>query len=52
MSANPADLMPLAGVYGQMGYRVHLVSATTGLGTELWTSDGTAAGTGLGRFRA
>jgi ribosome biogenesis GTPase len=28
----PADLMPLAGVYGQMGYRVLLVSATTGQG--------------------
>ena len=29
---NPADLMPFAGVYGQMGYRVHLASATTGQG--------------------
>lgn len=27
-----AELQPLAGVYGQMGYPVHLVSATTGLG--------------------
>jgi ribosome biogenesis GTPase / thiamine phosphate phosphatase len=33
----PADLMPLAGVYGQMGYRVHLVSA--------------AANRGIGRLR-
>jgi ribosome biogenesis GTPase len=30
--ADPADLQPLAGVYGQMGYQVLLVSATTGLG--------------------
>lgn len=30
----PADLQPLAGVYGQMGYEVVLVSATTGFGTE------------------
>jgi ribosome biogenesis GTPase len=29
---DPADLMPLVGVYGQMGYRVHLVSATTAHG--------------------
>jgi ribosome biogenesis GTPase len=29
----PADLQPLAGVYGQMGYEVLLVSATTGFGT-------------------
>lgn len=29
---NAADLMPLAGVFGQMGYRVLLVSATTGQG--------------------
>jgi ribosome biogenesis GTPase len=29
---DPADLMPIAGVYSQQGYRVHLVSATTGLG--------------------
>lgn len=28
----PADLMPIAGVYGQMGYRVVLASATTGQG--------------------
>jgi ribosome biogenesis GTPase len=28
----PADLMPLAGVYGQMGYHVILASATTGRG--------------------
>lgn len=26
----PADLMPLAGVYGQLGYQVLMVSATTG----------------------
>jgi ribosome biogenesis GTPase len=31
---DPADLQPLAGVYGQMGYDVLLVSATTGLGIE------------------
>lgn len=31
---NPADLQPLAGVYGQMGYHVILMSATTGLGVE------------------
>lgn len=30
----PADLMPIAGVYGQMGYQVLLVSATTGQGIE------------------
>jgi ribosome biogenesis GTPase len=30
----PADLMPLAGVYGQMGYQVLLVSATTGRGVD------------------
>ena len=29
---DPADLMPLAGVYGQMGYQVLLMSAATGLG--------------------
>jgi ribosome biogenesis GTPase len=29
---NPADLQPLAGVYGQMGYQVILVSATAGKG--------------------
>jgi ribosome biogenesis GTPase len=28
----PADLMPLTGVYGQMGYQVLLVSAATGQG--------------------
>jgi ribosome biogenesis GTPase len=28
----PADLMPLAGVYAQMGYQTLLVSATTGQG--------------------
>jgi ribosome biogenesis GTPase len=31
---DPADLQPLAGVYGQMGYRVILASATTGVGIE------------------
>jgi ribosome biogenesis GTPase len=30
----PADLMPLVGVYAQLGYIVLLVSATTGLGVE------------------
>lgn len=30
----PADLQPLIGVYGQMGYRVLLVSAQTGFGVE------------------
>jgi ribosome biogenesis GTPase len=30
-----ADLMPIAGVYGQMGYRVLLVSAATGQGVPL-----------------
>ena len=30
----PADLQPLVGVYGQMGYEVHLVSATSGFGIE------------------
>jgi ribosome biogenesis GTPase / thiamine phosphate phosphatase len=29
-----ADLMPIVGVYGQMGYRVLLLSATTGQGIE------------------
>ena len=29
---DPADLQPLAGVYGQMGYQVLLVSAVTGFG--------------------
>lgn len=28
----PAELQPLVGVYSQMGYEVHLVSATTGQG--------------------
>jgi ribosome biogenesis GTPase len=32
--ADPADLMPLVGVYGQMGYRVLLVSAATGQGID------------------
>ncbi len=31
---DPVDLQPLAGVYGQMGYQVLLVSATTGFGIE------------------
>ncbi|MCA9153653.1 MAG: ribosome small subunit-dependent GTPase A [Planctomycetales bacterium] len=31
---DPADLQPLVGVYGQMGYPVYLVSAATGLGVE------------------
>ena len=31
---DPADLMPLAGVYGQMGYEVLLVSAKAGVGIE------------------
>jgi ribosome biogenesis GTPase / thiamine phosphate phosphatase len=31
---HPADLQPLVGVYGQMGYDVHLVSATEGWGME------------------
>jgi ribosome biogenesis GTPase len=30
----PADLMPLVGVYAQLGYEVQLVSATTGFGIE------------------
>ena len=29
---DPADLQPLIGVYGQMGYHVQLVSAETGFG--------------------
>lgn len=29
-----ADVQPLVGVYGQMGYEVHLLSATTGFGIE------------------
>src|SRR3954467_7889353 len=31
---NPADLMPLVGVYAQLGYDVLLVSATDGLGID------------------
>lgn len=31
---DPADLQPLVGVYGQMGYEVLLLSAQTGFGTE------------------
>jgi len=31
---DPADFEPLVGVYGQLGYAVHLVSATTGQGME------------------
>jgi ribosome biogenesis GTPase / thiamine phosphate phosphatase len=31
---DPAELMPLVGVYSQLGYEVHLVSATTGFGME------------------
>jgi ribosome biogenesis GTPase len=31
---DPADLMPIVGVYAQMGYQVHLVSATTGQGID------------------
>ncbi|HUE71309.1 MAG TPA: ribosome small subunit-dependent GTPase A [Pirellulaceae bacterium] len=31
---DPADLMPLAGVYGQMGYEVLLLSAKAGIGIE------------------
>jgi len=31
---DPAQLQPLVGVYGQMGYRVHLVSASTGCGID------------------
>jgi ribosome biogenesis GTPase / thiamine phosphate phosphatase len=31
---DPADLMPIVGVYGQMGYRVLLASATTGQGID------------------
>lgn len=30
----PAELMPLAGVYGRMGYEVMLLSAATGFGIE------------------
>jgi ribosome biogenesis GTPase len=31
---NPADLQPLVGVYGQMGYTVLLLSAATGFGVD------------------
>lgn len=31
---DPADLQPTAGVYGQLGYQVHLVSVQTGLGMD------------------
>jgi len=31
---DPADLQPLIGVYGQMGYHVQLVSAETGFGIQ------------------
>lgn len=31
---DPADLQPLIGVWGQMGYPVHLVSAATGFGVD------------------
>ena len=31
---DPVDLQPLIGVYGQMGYQVLLVSATTGFGVD------------------
>lgn len=31
---DPADLQPLVGVYGQMGYEILLVSARTGVGIE------------------
>jgi ribosome biogenesis GTPase len=31
---NAADLMPLVGVYAQLGYEVQLVSAATGFGVE------------------
>lgn len=33
--AAPADLQPLVGVYGQMGYEVLLLSAVTGFGCEV-----------------
>ena len=32
--ANPADLQPLLGIYGQMGYEVLLLSAITGVGVD------------------
>jgi ribosome biogenesis GTPase len=31
---DPASLVPVAGVYAQMGYEVHLVSAATGVGID------------------
>lgn len=31
---DPADLQPLVGVYGQMGYEILLISALTGFGTD------------------
>ncbi|MFO0904372.1 MAG: ribosome small subunit-dependent GTPase A [Pirellulales bacterium] len=31
---DPADLQPTAGVFGQMGYDVHLISVATGLGVD------------------
>jgi ribosome biogenesis GTPase len=31
---DPADVVPLVGVYGQMGYRVYLVSAESGWGID------------------
>ncbi|MFO0870862.1 MAG: ribosome small subunit-dependent GTPase A [Pirellulales bacterium] len=31
---DPADLQPTAGVFGQLGYEVHLVSVQTGLGVD------------------
>ena len=31
---DPADLQPIAGVYGQMGYQVLLISAETGVGVS------------------
>ena len=31
---DPADFQPLVGVFGQLGYEVHLVSAATGQGIE------------------
>lgn len=31
---DPADLQPLAGVFGQLGYAVHLISVKTGLGVD------------------
>src|SRR5204862_8098443 len=31
---NPADMQPLVGVWGQLGYQVLFASATTGLGVD------------------